>query len=155
MTVRMTMSQNPGVSYCFSHVGVELSQQDLSRVETHEHSSAEQEPTNSQRTYALDFSISIWESFARGFQGPGNGSQCQKVGNEIGERVVGVGDEGLRVKDITADEFSNCHTQICDETNPGNANTSVAFVCRGKIGIVVVVVVVTVAMAMIPSLCHS
>lgn len=89
------MAQHPTVGYCFRCIGVELSQQDLSRIETHEHSTAEQEPAHPQGADALYLSISVGEAFARWFEGPRDRTQSQEIRDQIGERVIGVGDQGL------------------------------------------------------------
>lgn len=128
MAVRMAMSQHARVSDRFRDLRVKLSQQNLSRIESHEHSSTEQQTTDTQRTDALDLSVAIGESVTGGFEGPGDSPQGQEVGDEVGERVVGVGNQSLRVKDVAADEFSNCHTEVGEQPDPRDANTSVAFI---------------------------
>jgi hypothetical protein len=68
--------------------------------------------------------------------------------------VVCIGNQGLRVEDVAANELSNGHTQVGDQANSGNANASIAFVRRGQVGVVMMVVVVVAVTAMSPSLCH-
>lgn len=95
MTVRMTVSQNTRVRQCFSRVRVKLSQQDLSSIETHEHSTTEQKAAHTKSANALYFSVSIRESFAWWLDGPSDGAECHEIRDEVGERVVGVGDQSL------------------------------------------------------------
>jgi hypothetical protein len=70
--------------------------------------------------------------------------------------VVCIGNQGLRVEDVAANELSNGHAQVGDQANSGNSNASIAFVRGGQVGVVMMVVVVMVAVtAMSPSLCHG
>ena len=69
--------------------------------------------------------------------------------------MVGVGNQGLGMENITTDELANSHGQIGDQANPGDPYSRIEGVGRGQVRIVVVVMVamaMTVA-AMAPSLC--
>lgn len=56
--------------------------------------------------------------------------------------MPGVGNHGLGIEDVAADELGDSHAQVRVETNAGDAHTRVVLVLGGEIDIVVMVVVV-------------
>lgn len=151
----MTMTQDARMCQCFSHPGIELCQQDLSCIEPHKHTTAKQKSANTQSANALHLAIAVGESLARRLQRPCNSAECQEIGDEVGKRVVGIGDQSLRMKNIAANELANGHGEVGNQANSGDANASVIFVGRCQIYIVVVVVMVMAVTTMAPSLCHG
>lgn len=59
--------------------------------------------------------------------------------------MISVSDQGLRVEDVAADEFADCHGEIGDQANSGDSDTRVMGVGGCEVGIAVVMVVVVVA----------
>lgn len=68
--------------------------------------------------------------------------------------MVGVGNQGLGMENITTDELANSHGKIGDQANPGDPYSRIEGIGRGQVRIVVVVMAMTVAAmtAMVPSL---
>ena len=68
--------------------------------------------------------------------------------------MVGVGNQGLGMENITTDELANSHGKIGDQANPGDPYSCIEGVGRGQVRIVVVMVAMTMTMAaMAPGLC--
>lgn len=143
----MSMTQNTHVSDGFCGRGKELIKQDLTRTQTHKHSTAEQEAADAQSANALDLAVSAGESLRGRLQRPRDGAQGEKVGNKICQSVVGVCNESLRVKNVATDELPNRHEQIDNQADPRDPYSRVMFVRRRQVGGIVVVVMVTVAVA--------
>lgn len=53
-----------------------------------------------------------------------------------------VGDHGLRIENVPADEFCDSHAEIRVQADASNPDASVVLILRGKVDIVVVVVMV-------------
>jgi hypothetical protein len=55
--------------------------------------------------------------------------------------MIGVGNQSLRMEDIAANEFPNCHSEVGNQANPRDSDSSVAFVRRGEVNISVMMMV--------------
>ena len=143
----MTMSQQTRVCQHLRQIGVELCEQHLTCVQAHKDTPTQKQAADAQRSNALHLAISIREAFTGRFQRQGHGTQGQKVRDQVGQRMVGIGNQRLRVEDITTDELADRHAQVGDQANAGDADARIVFVGRREVDIVVVVVV-TVAVAM-------
>lgn len=124
---------------------IKLIQQYLTRIQAHKHAPAQQKPTNSQRTDTLHLAVAIGEAFGGRLQRPRDRSQGEKIGDEIGQGMVRVCDQSLRVEDVTADELADGHGEVGDETDPGDPDAGVEGVAGGQIDVVVMVVVMALA----------
>lgn len=70
--------------------------------------------------------------------------------------MVGIGNQGLGMENVTTDELANSHGKIGDQANPGDPYTRIEGVGRGQVGIVVVVVMaVTMTMAAMTAMAPS
>lgn len=114
----------------------------MAGIEAHEDAAAQQKRADSERAQAFDLAVSIGKTLARGLQRPGHSAQSHEIRNHIGEGMVGVGDQGLRVENIASEELANGHGQVDEQADAGDPHAGVIFVPRGQVDVVVVMVVV-------------
>jgi len=119
----------------------ELSQQNLARIQAHKHAAEKEEAADAQRANAFDLAIAIREPLRWRFKRQGDGAESQEIRHEIGEGVVGVGDESLGMKDVATDEFADSHGKVGGEADSRDADAGVGLVGRGEVDIAAVVMV--------------
>ncbi|CRK29837.1 hypothetical protein BN1708_015683 [Verticillium longisporum] len=98
----------------------------------HEEAAAEEHARDAEGAEALDLAEAGGEGVGRRLQGPRDGGEGQDVGGEVGQRVPGVGDEGLGAKGVAAGALGKGHAEVGEEADAGDADAGVVLVGGGQ-----------------------
>lgn len=138
----MAMTQHTRMSNRVRNIREELRQQNLARIQAHKHAPEKQEAADAQRADAFDLAVAVRKPLGWRLERQRDRAEGQEIGNQVGERVVGVGDESLRVEDVATNKLADGHGEVGDEADSRDADAGVELVGRGEVGIAAVVVVV-------------
>ena len=83
--------------------------QRLAAADAHEDAAEQQHAGYAQRAETFNLAEAQREVLGRRAQRPGDCCESEDVGGQVGKRVPGVGDHGLRVEDVAAGALGDGH----------------------------------------------
>lgn len=148
MTMRVAVAvleQRLGGLGVEEEVGVE----GLAAADAHEDAAKQQHAGDTQGAKALNLAVPLGKLAGGRAQTPRDGGQRQDVRGQVGERMPGVGDHGLRIEGVAAGALGDGHAQVRVQANASDAHAGVILVGGGEVDVIMVVVVMMMMESMV------